>query len=358
MVSWIYYNSVKKNIIFQQKEIIKNEADHIVSELRVLHKSSSSELLYPVHDAVKTAIYDLDKKYIFGTLPLSQKLDFDQKNDLLYYVKKIEPYYLGAAYMLIERPLDFTPIIKLQKSILFFMLIALLLFSTLGYFLGKLFVAPMKDSIEKMNYFIQDATHELDTPISTILANIEMIETYGDAKNNKELKRIELASKTLSRIYSDLTYINLNHEQYRQISSLDIGKILKERLEYFSAMMEAKSLIIKEDIESGVILQVDENDISRIIDNLISNAIKYNKIGGTMDVTLSNHSLSIRDSGIGIHKNDLGIILQRFKRANKSEGGFGIGLDIVNQVVIAYDYILEINSEENRGTEVKVIWEK
>jgi two-component system OmpR family sensor kinase len=66
----------------------------------------------------------------------------------------------------------------------------------------------------------------------------------------------------------------------------------------------------------------------------------------------------VGDTGIGIQKKDLASIVYRFKRANKSEGGFGIGLDIVNQVVKSYGFVLSINSELDKGTEVVVKWTK
>ena len=67
----------------------------------------------------------------------------------------------------------------------------------------------MRDSLKQMNRFIQDTTHELNTPISTILTNIEMIETFSGEEKSTELKRIEIASKTLSRIYDDLDLFKL-----------------------------------------------------------------------------------------------------------------------------------------------------
>jgi two-component system OmpR family sensor kinase len=105
-------------------------------------------------------------------------------------------------------------------------------------------------------------------------------------------------------------------------------------------------------------LQIDKNDAIRLVDNLISNAIKYNRSKGLLYVTLTEDLFSVKDKGIGIRSKDLSTILQRFKRANKSEGGFGIGLDIVNQVVGSYGFVLEINSKEGEGTEVSVKWEK
>ena len=357
--SWIFYSSAKHHLLDQQRETLKYEAEHIKSQLRALHRSDAEILYYPKSKHIRSAIYDLDKAYIFGTFKTKQILDVHTDGNILYHITKIEPYYLGAAYLLTAKEIDFKPIENLQKNILFFMFAAGIFFSILGYFLGRLFVAPMRDSIEQMNHFIQDTTHELNTPISTILTNIEMIETFGKhEENSSELKRIEIASKTLSRIYDDLTYLNLNHHYHRRVITLNISDLLKERIVYFSAMAEAKGLKVTINIEQDVILKMDKNDAVRLIDNIISNAIKYNKPKGILYIILTNEAFIVKDEGIGIRSKDLTTILQRFKRANKSEGGFGIGLDIVDQVVRNYGFDLQIRSQEGKGTEVMVKWEK
>ena len=359
LASWIFYSSTKHHLLDKQYETLKYEAERLNSKLRQLHQSNTLPLVYPMHPSIDSAIYDLDKAYIFGTFksPVSLKTVLDKKN--LYHLSRVEPYYLGAAYLLTARPIDYVPIHTLQKNIFLFMLGAGVFFSVIGYFLGRLFVAPMRNSIKQMNHFIQDTTHELNTPISTILTNVELIETFGKHEENAlELKRIEIASKTLSRIYDDLTYLNLNHQYHRQIVSLNISELIEERLTYFTGMIEAKSIHIIREIEEGIVLNMDRNDAIRLVDNLLSNAIKYNKHQGTLEVQLHTNSLRVKDTGIGIDKKDLGSILHRFKRANKSEGGFGIGLDIVNQVIKSYGYTLHIDSTLNEGTEVCVIWEK
>ncbi|RUM66054.1 MAG: sensor histidine kinase, partial [Sulfurimonas sp.] len=160
------------------------------------------------------------------------------------------------------------------------------------------------------------------------------------------------------RIYDDLTYLNLNHQYHRNIISVDMSALVEERVVYFTGMIEAKNLKLVLELEEGVILEMDKNDALRLVDNLISNAIKYNKHQGTLRIVLTKRLFCVKDTGIGISKKDLGGILQRFQRMNKSEGGFGIGLDIVSQVVKSYDYRLKIDSTLNEGTEVCVTWEK
>ena len=359
IASWLFYISGKEQALHQQREVLKYEAEQIQSKLRILHNSLSDKLVYPHDKYIDSAIYDLDKHYIFGTFSKVPLLNTLNNTNKLYYIKRVEPYFLGAAYILVAKNIDEVPIGKLQRDILLFMFVAGIVFIVLGYYLGKLFVAPMRDTLKQMNSFIQDTTHELNTPISTILTNIEMIETFGQCDvNRRELKRIEIASKTLSQIYDDLTYLNLNHQYHRQIVPLNMSQILEERIEYFSAMTEAKHLHVIKNIVRDVIWHIDNNDAIRLIDNLISNAIKYNKSHGELTVSLTMSTFLVKDSGIGIKIEDMKTIQERFKRANNSEGGFGIGLDIVNQVVDSYGATLHIDSIENKGTEVCVQWKE
>ena len=361
IASWIFYNSEKHHLLDMQRDMLKFDAAQIETTLRILHKSFKSTLVYPVDPFVSSAIYDLDKQYIFGTGKPTSLLDkkyYMTNESRLYYLKEVEPYYLGAAFLLVSKDVDEEPIQELQINIGLFMLGAGILFGSLGFFLGRLFIAPMRESMERMNLFIQDTTHELNTPISTILTNIEMLETFGKCKKNDELQRIEIASKTLSRIYDDLTYLNLNHDYYRRIESINVSDFIKERMLYFTVMAEHKRLDIEINIDENVILEIDKNDLTRLVDNLITNAIKYNKQEGLLKLSLTKESLSVTDTGVGIQKKDLDTIVCRFKRANKSEGGFGIGLDIVNQVVASYGFVLDIHSKVGKGTEVVVKWEK
>ncbi len=357
--SWIFYHSARRQLLNQQEERLKYEADKIVSRLRQLHQSDARILHYPRESGVDSAIYDLDKRYIIGTFSQPPVFEHPQRKGRLLHIRKIEPYYLGAAYLLVERAIDESPVDALRMRILLFMLGGGVLFAIVGYFLGRLFIAPMRESIAQMNRFIQDTTHELNTPISTILTNIEMIETFGKcADADEELRRIAIASQTLSRIYDDLTYLNLNHDYHREIVALDMSRLVRERIDYFGAMAEAKALQLHSRITEGVILQIDRNDALRLIDNLLSNAIKYNRQGGSLTVTLDDESLRVKDSGKGIEKRHMRHITERFRRADKSEGGFGIGLDIIRQVVENYGYRWQIESIPKEGTEVIIRWQR
>ena len=355
LVSWIFYHAAERNIHQQQARVLESETAHILTRLRTLHLSDAPILSYPKNIGTSSAIFDIDRHYIFGNFPQPPSLDIPKGVDVLRRIVPVDPHYLGAADLLVSHPFDDAPMCALRRNILLFMLLGGMFFSVLGYFLGRLFIAPMRESVEQKNRFIEDATHELNTPISTILTNIEMIDALEKGKDvREELGRIAIASRTLSRIYDDLTFLSLHHPYHRQIVTLDLSDLLQERLEDFSAMIDAKEITVEAQITKGVAAEMDANDAMRLIDNLLSNAIKYNRSGGTIHVELTSQQLRVTDTGIGIPPEKIATLHERFRRANTSEGGFGIGLNIVHQVVQFYGFDFTIDSELGRGTTVKI----
>jgi len=361
LVTLIFYTSQKHQIIDAQNSELKIEAEYMTQKLRQLHNNFTIPLQYPKNIVFDSAIYNLDKNYIFGSFQppnIHWGKEFYKDGEKLFYIHNLHPYYLGASYIIISKEIDSTPISQLKNTAIIFLCTAGVFFILLGLFLGKLFIAPMKESMENLNKFIEDTTHELNTPISTILTNIELLDTLYDCHGKKEMRRIEIASKTLSRLYDDLTYIKLNHNYHRTIENIRMSQLIYERIEFFTTLIESKKLIIKLDIEKDFTIEMDRDDAIRMTDNLISNAIKYNKKKGSLDITLNKNRLSIKDTGIGIKEQEMSSIQQRFRRANSSEGGFGIGLDIVNQVVERYNFDFKITSQLNQGTEVTILWHK
>ncbi len=357
--SYMFYNFQKHQIINSQNAKLQLKAEKIAQRLRELHQTFNKSLLYPNDPSFNSAIYDLDKGYIFGTFKpknIEWSKEFYQEKDKLFYIHSLQPYYLGASYLLVSKKFNSKPLNELTKMLLLFLIIAGVFFSLLGLFLGRLFTAPMRESIELMDRFIEDTTHELNTPISTILTNIELLDTLYRCDGQKEMRRIEMASKTLSRLYEDLTFLKLNHNYHRALEKLNISDLLNERIEFFQTLIEAKDIEVIKNIDSHITLKMDRNDAIRLLDNLLSNAIKYNHKSGRLEVTLTANRLEVQNDGLGIKKENISLIQNRFRRANNSEGGFGIGLDIIGQVVKRYDFTFTINSDINQPTKVTLTW--
>lgn len=94
----------------------------------------------------------------------------------------------------------------------------------------------------------------------------------------------------------------------------------------------------------------------KLFDNILSNAIKYNKIGGTIHINLQTDAIEIYDSGKGIEEEKIASIFERYSRFDKTVGGFGIGLNIVAFIAKEYHLHVSVNSKINEGTVVKISW--
>ena len=261
-------------------------------------------------------------------------------------------------YILIEIDDDKKWFERRVQTIVVFGTVAFVFMLVMGYFLLKLLLKPMRDALHLLDRFIKDTTHELNTPVSTIITNIEMIEIekLEDKKLAKKMSRIDIGAKTISNIYDDLTYLILNNKIVSQNRDLDFKKIIEQRVDYFKTLANAKKISIINELKEGVVLYSDEKKISKLLDNLISNAIKYNRVGGSIHVVLTADSLTIEDSGKGISRENINLIFERYTRFDKSVGGFGIGLNIVKLICDEYNFKISISSELEKYTKIQIRW--
>jgi two-component system OmpR family sensor kinase len=214
----------------------------------------------------------------------------------------------------------------------------------------------MRDSIVLLDRFIKDTTHELNTPLSAILANIEMMDTKIMAeKNRKKLARINIASKMVSILYKDLTYLTLEQERQNNDEFINIPELIDERTEYFAILVESKKIKFILDLEEATIF-IDRRKFTRVIDNLISNAIKYNNREGSIGIEVKDKSLIVWDTGIGIDKDKIPFMFDRYTRFNHTEGGFGVGLSIVKTILDEYKIEIKITSIKKEGTKMILTW--
>ena len=127
-------------------------------------------------------------------------------------------------------------------------------------------------------------------------------------------------------------------------------------MEYFKTIANSKKIDISLQIEEKTVIFIDKRKFSRLIDNLISNAVKYNKIKGSIKIVLDKNSFYVKDTGIGIDKINVDKMFDRYTRFDKSAGGFGIGLSIVSSVCQEYGLKISIDSQVNIGTKVTISW--
>jgi two-component system OmpR family sensor kinase len=358
--AFIYYNLQKDNMLQNQNNRLQEYSYELISKIRYLHNDFVKSQKYPRFVYFNSAIYDSSGKQIFSTLEddaVNLEDSIYKIGDNIHYVRLLESYYLGAMYVVIEIVDDEEWLGFVKMKVIIYGLIFFLILLFAGYFLLNLLLKPMRESMYLLDRFIKDTTHELNTPVSSILTNIEMMdEARLSEKDAKRIKRIDIASRTISNLYNDLTYIALGNQLQTKDEEINLTELVKERAEYFKVISSVRKLECILQLDAKVMLFVDRHKITRVIDNLISNAIKYNKKGSFIKVALKDGYLCVEDGGIGIESHRIKQMFDRYSRFNDSEGGFGLGLNIVNEIAKEYNLKLKIESELNVGTKVIVTW--
>jgi two-component system OmpR family sensor kinase len=354
-----YYQTQEKLMLSNQRAVLFKYAYIHAKRLKVLHHFFDERVKYPRDPRFKSAIYDIENKEIFSLLE-NKNVRFNEEtyrlDNHIHFVKSLDDFYLGSKYIIIEVEDDGVWKDLIWKNIFGYGLSTFFFFLLFGLYLAKLFLKPMRDSIVLLDRFIKDTTHELNTPLSSILANIEMMDTdVMVEKNRTKLKRINIAAKTVSVLYKDLTYLTLEQEKENKDEMIDVKALVKSRIEYFDILLQSKLLKYELDLEEASIF-MDRRKLTRVIDNLISNAIKYNKRQGTLGIQLRAKELIIWDTGIGIKGRKIPYMFDRYTRFNHSEGGFGVGLSIVKKIIDEYDIQIEVISKLDEGTKMVLKW--
>ena len=354
------YYTLQKELAMSQRTILLDEyTNDFLTRLEELQNDKTGTLLYPKDEKFKTSLYGSDYKLIYSTQsnPLKLITEVSYTNDkMIRYIAQPQKYYLHTQYVLVEYIDDNLWLHETIKTIVLYSALFFIFMLLFGYFLIKLFLKPMKDAILLLDTFIKDTTHELNTPVSTIMTNIELIdrEKIKDKLLLKSINRIDIGANTISNIYDDLTYLVLNHKIVSKNEDINVKELLEQRVEYFTILANMKKIEVQMHLDADVALHMDTKKLSKVIDNILSNAIKYNKIGGAISIHLDSKHLSIKDTGRGISQEHIDSMFERYSRFDKSVGGFGIGLNIVKMICNEYGLTINITSELDNWTQVTI----
>ncbi len=351
---FFYYQNEKILYIDLVKSNMQNIVSKASNEIIVSHMTDGifDKNRYLNNQDYKIAFYDKDKRLLFGNLEenFSFEHNFYYDEDKLLILDSSTVGHLGVWYIVLKDNSLKEKISKLKFNIVAIFLIFYSIIALVGWYLAKLFLKPIKEEREKLNNFIKDTTHELNTPISALIMSSD-----GENLTKKQLERIKFSAKRVSEIYKDLTYIFLENIEKKSIEKIDLSEIIKDEICHFEPMCARKKLNISLDLQEFNYL-INKDDFIRLFNNLFSNAIKYNKIDGKIEIVLKNRELIIKDSGIGIPKDKIKDIFNRYYRATNQSGGFGLGLNIVNMICKTYNIKIEVDSFEDKGTTFKLIF--
>ncbi|MDP9494673.1 MAG: ATP-binding protein, partial [Actinomycetota bacterium] len=213
--------------------------------------------------------------------------------------------------------------------------------------------------------FVANASHELKTPVSAIIASSEALQISVERKDDSSLgfaQQIEKSARQLDRLVGDLLDLSRLEREQPELEPLSLDLLVREEIERLRSEAEEKAIRFSIDLEPTYIAG-SRRDIAIAVRNLLDNAVRYTGARGSVGAVLRTVDgevvLRISDTGEGIPTRDLARVFERFYRVDaaraRSTGGTGLGLAIVKHVVESHGGSVEVQSELGRGS-VFTVW--
>lgn len=217
----------------------------------------------------------------------------------------------------------------------------------------------------KKDFFV-NASHELKSPLTTIIGSAELIanDIASDEATRKDLvNRILSEAKRMNNLVLDMLSLSEqeNRDSKKEKKIVNLPKTVEEVIDNLKVIAQEKKL----EIITGILdvnIYINYEEIYQLIKNVLENAIKYNNNEGKVWINIQTDDqdliIKVTDNGIGIPKKDLGRVFERFYRVDKARSnaisGTGLGLSIVKHIVMNYHGRIELDSEDDEGTEVRI----
>ena len=352
IIAYLFYQNETDSYYDRVKTTLQMKANSLSSKIIYAHMMKREFSLEKLLKSSKEKIgfYDKNNRAIVSSI--EEKIDFSKHiyktDNKMVLVERSTFGHLGVESIVIEREGIDRFVTDLRYKIILLLLLIYVFLGVVGYFLAKLFIKPIQLKRIQLDNFIKDSTHELNTPITALMLSVNspMVQTP------KNLERIRLSASRVSAIYKDLTYLMLDSKsrESQVVDRLLLNDIVKEELSYLTLLAEKKKIKVNLYDREKIYFKIDKESFVRLIHNLISNAIKYNTIGGTIDITLNDKEIIVKDTGVGIAKEHQKGVYERFYRATEQVGGFGLGLNIVHKVCSEYGIEIEFESKVGKGT--------
>jgi len=217
--------------------------------------------------------------------------------------------------------------------------------------------------------FVANVSHELRTPLTSIKGACETV--VEDPEMPEDVRRyfLDMAvteSDRMTRIVSDLLVLSRldNNRTQWKVETFDLCKSVRRLIEVMRVDIDARHHTVTLDADEGIpMITADKERLEQVVINIVSNSLKYTPDGGTVRLTLSTAEdkilISVSDNGVGIPREDLDHIFERFYRVEKSRtsetGGTGLGLAIAKELIEAHGGTISIRSELGEGTTVEIL---
>ena len=239
-------------------------------------------------------------------------------------------------------------------------LLGLLLFFGVSYLLAGVVIRPTAEAWEQQKRFVADASHDLKTPLTVILANTDILREQSERTVAEQMQWVNATAEEAEHMRSLVNeMLELARSEDRRVlplSPLSVSDLCERTVLQFEPVAFERGVAIDAAIAPDVVIPAHEESFVRLLHILVDNAVKYSPRGETVRIALmprgNGAELSVRNGGTPISPEDLPHLFERFYRADKarSMGGFGLGLSIAKRLTEAMKGRITVTSDEREGT--------
>lgn len=281
---------------------------------------------------------------------LENKGQTNKKIGNLYFERYSYSFKYNNSLTIIDNTLARERLIDLLKTSIFVFILLELVIIYISIKLTSWIIKPVIETFEKQKQFVADASHELKTPLSVIMASAEAFENEPNEK--KWLNNIKSESERMSNLISDLLDMaKLENGIKEQYSIQELSKIVEREVLTLESLIYEKNIKLEYNIEENLKLNCNSNQIKQLVAILLDNAIKHSSSQGEIKVNLkkdkNNIILEVKNKGKEIPKEEREKIFERFYRAdesrNRNENRYGLGLAIAKNIVSNHDGKISVN---------------
>ncbi len=354
LVGYWYYKAQKSALVNETYYKLEHLADVKSGEIIMAHMRGKSVKDVYVPDYISLALIDTSGKVVEGTLidpEMKLETGYFKWNSYNILISDAPHKHLNIQYVVVQSKMLSSQLAALQQTVWKVLVLVFIFIILVAWLLSKLFMKPVRERVDQIERFLNDITHELNTPISSLSMATDQALKQGEC-TEKTLRNVSISTKQLYDIYRSLTYLNFKKkEEVSEVLQLD--EILKKSVDYYKPLADIKRITFETDIQDTTCV-VPESQITLLFGNLIGNAIKYSSPRSKITIILKERILSIKDEGIGIESDKQKEIFEKFKRGTDYSGGFGVGLNIVKSICEEHSIKIELDSELDKGTEFRL----
>ena len=232
--------------------------------------------------------------------------------------------------------------------------------------LNRQAMQPIEESFRRLKEFTADASHELRSPLMAISSNVEVALKYSAGMRDEDCEAMNAvlsATNQMTRLTEDLLLLaRTDKVSATMLAPVNLSNILKDLVQLYRSQAEEKQIELTANVQPALYLQGDSAGLTRAFTNLLQNAIRYTSAGGKINVEAGRLGdqlqLVVTDTGVGIARENLEKVFERFWRADQArhydDGGSGLGLSIAQAIVRSHRGHLKVSSTVGSGSSFAV----